>query len=202
MSISISTVQELSLEIDHLLEQYLQLLDQYSALRSKLSTLSSSMYINLSRANFTPQNGIRYDTSFYDDRIQAQRLCNVTIPENASNTQSAKFTPPLFAINETSTSESESDLLNKDTNRGDDTKTAFKKDPLRMFGLFTPQALKDTKEDSIKMMDVIPKLINAEKAMEDLEIRIRRARKYRGKAEIEEQKNLPAEANRKSVNPI
>ncbi|KAF5869246.1 uncharacterized protein Bfra_011789 [Botrytis fragariae] len=203
MSISISTVQELTLEIDHLLEQYLQLLDRYSALRSKLSALSSSMYINLSRANFTPQNGIRYDTSFYDDRIQAQRLCNVTIPENASNTQSTKFTPPLlFAINETSTSESESDLLNRDTNGDDDTKTALKKDPLRMFGLFTPQALKDTKEDSIKMMGVIPELINTEKAMEDLEIRIRRARKYRGKAEIEEQKNLPAEANRKSINPI
>ncbi|KAF7916229.1 uncharacterized protein EAE98_010814 [Botrytis deweyae] len=202
MSISISTVQELTLEIDHLLEQYLQLLDQYSALRSRLSTLSSSMYINLSRANFTPQNGIRYDTSFYDDRIQTQRLCNVTIPENASNTQSTKFTPPLFAINETSTSESESDLLNKDTNGNGDTKTALKKDPLRMFGLFTPQALKDTKEDSIKLMDVIPKLINTEKAMEDLEIRIRRARKYRGKAEMEEQKDLPAEANRKSINPI
>ncbi|KAF7941586.1 uncharacterized protein EAE97_006423 [Botrytis byssoidea] len=202
MSISVSTVRELTLEIDHLLEQYLQLLDQYSALRSSLSTLSSSMYINLSRANFTPQNGIRYDTSFYDDRIQAQRLCNVTIPENASNTQSTKLTPPLFAINESSTSESESDLLKKDTNGDDDTKTALKKDPLRMFGLFTPQALKDTKEDSIKLMDVIPKLINTEKAMEDLEIRIRRARKHRGKAEIEEQKNLPAEANRKFINPI
>ncbi|KAF7882053.1 uncharacterized protein EAF01_011833 [Botrytis porri] len=203
MSISISPVQELSLEIDHLFEQYLQLLHQYSALRSKLSTLSSSMYINLSRANFTPQNGIRYDTSFYDDRIQAQRLCNVTIPENASNTQSTNFTPPpLFAINEASTSESKSDLLNKDTNGDDGTKTASKKDPLRMFGLFTPQALKDTKEDSIKMMDVIPKLVNTEKAMEDLEIRIRRARKYRRKAESEEQKNLPAEADRKSINPI
>ncbi|TEY57539.1 hypothetical protein BOTCAL_0214g00010 [Botryotinia calthae] len=201
ISISTSTVQDLTVEIDHLLEQYLQLLDQYSALRSKLSTLSSSMYINLSRANFTPQNGIRYDTSFYDDRIQAQRLCSVTIPENASNTQSTKLAP-LFAINETSTSESESDLLNKDTNGDDDTKTALKKDPLRMFGLFTPQALKDTKEDSIKMMDVIPKLVNTEKAMEDLEIRIRRARKYRGKAEIEGKKNLPAEANRKSINPI
>ncbi|KAM0146557.1 hypothetical protein ACHAQE_010629 [Botrytis cinerea] len=201
IAISTSTVHELTLEIDQLLEQYLQLLDQYSALRSKLSALSSSMYINLSRANFTPQNGMRYDTSFYDDRIHAQRLCSVTIPENASNTQSTKLAPPLFAINETSTSGSESDFLNKDTNGDDDTKTALK-DPLRMFGLFTPQALKDTKEDSIKMMDVIPKLVNTEKAMEDLEIRIRRARKYRGKAEIEGKKNLPAEANRKPINPI
>lgn len=43
MSVPISTVQEFTLEIDHLLEQYLQLLDQYSALRSRLSTLSSSV---------------------------------------------------------------------------------------------------------------------------------------------------------------
>lgn len=159
------------------------------------------MHINLSRANFTPQNGIRYDTSFYDDRIQAQRLCTVTIPENASNTQSAQSTPPpLFAINQTFSSESESDLSNKDTN-GDDTKTVGKKDPLRMFGLFTPQALKDTKADSIKIMDVIPKLVTTEKAMEDLEIRIRRARKYRGKAESAAKKTSPAEAHRETINP-
>ncbi|APA14942.1 predicted protein [Sclerotinia sclerotiorum 1980 UF-70] len=199
---SISTVQELTSEIDRLLEQYLHLLDQYSSLRSELSSLSSSMYINLSRANFMPQNGIRYDTSFYHDRIQAQRLCTVTIPENASNTQSVKLTAPaLFAINETSSSKSESDLSKNDTN-GEDTKTVFKKDPLRMFGLFTPQALKNTQGDSIKMMDVIPKLVTTEKAMEDLEIRIRRARKYRGKAEMEEKKNSPAETHRETINPV
>lgn len=158
------------------------------------------MHINLSRANFTPQNGIRYDTSFYDDRIQAQRLCTVTIPENASDTQSAQFTPPpLFAIDEVS-SESDSDLSNKDTN-GDDTKTVWRKDPLRMFGLFTPQALKDTKEDSIKIMHVIPKLITTEKAMEDLEIRIRRTKKYRGKAEVEAKKNLLSDAHRETIKP-
>ncbi|KAI9641594.1 hypothetical protein NHQ30_010407 [Ciborinia camelliae] len=203
MSIStVSTIQELTLEIDQLLEQYLHLLDQYTSLRSELSSFSSSMHINLSRANFTPQNGIRYDTSFYDDRIQAQRLCNVTIPENASNTKSSQSTPPpLFAINDTFSSESESDLSNKDTN-GDDTKTVFKRDPLLMFGLFTPQALKDTKRDSIKIMDVIPKLVTTDKAMEDLEIRIRRTRKYRVKAEIEAKKNIPAEAHLEVINPV
>ncbi|ESZ93550.1 hypothetical protein SBOR_6062 [Sclerotinia borealis F-4128] len=195
---SITTVQELTLEIDQLLEQYLHLLDQYTSLRSELSSLSSSMHINLSRANFTPQNGIRYDTSFFDDRVQAQRLCNVTVPENASNTQSAQSTPPLFVINETFSSESEPDLSNKDIN-GDDTKTVFKKDPLRMFGLFTPQALKDTKGNSIKIMDIIPKLVTTEKAMQDLEIRIRRTRKYRGKAEIEAKKNLQAEAHCETI---
>ncbi|KAB8289775.1 hypothetical protein EYC80_010409 [Monilinia laxa] len=196
---STSTIQELTLEIDQLLEQYLHLLDQYTSLRSELSSLSSSMHINLSRANFTPQNGIRYDTSFYDDRVQAQRLCAVTIPENASNTQSAQFAPPLFAINEIS-SEPDSDLSNKDIN-GDDTKTVLKKDPLRMFGLFTPQALKDTKEDSIRIMHVIPKLITTEKAMEDLEIRIRRTKKYRGKAEVEAKKNSLSGAHRETINP-
>ncbi|RAL58699.1 hypothetical protein DID88_003005 [Monilinia fructigena] len=197
---STSTIQELTLEIDQLLEQYLHLLDQYTSLRSELSSLSSSMHINLSRANFTPQNGIRYDTSFYDDRIQAQRLCAVTLPENASNIQSAQFAPPpLFAINEIS-SESDSNLSNKDIH-GDDTKTILKKDPLRMFGLFTPQALKDTKQDSIKIMHVISKLITTEKAMEDLEIRIRRTKKYRGKAEVEAKKNPLSGAHRETINP-
>ncbi|QSZ30057.1 hypothetical protein DSL72_004575 [Monilinia vaccinii-corymbosi] len=197
---SLSIIQKLSLEVDQLLEQYLHLLDQYTSLRSDLSSLSSSMHINLSRANFTPQNGIRYDTSFYHDRMQAQRLCTVTIPENASNTQSAQSTlPPLFAIVETS-SESDSGLSPKDTT-GDDTKTALKKDPIRMFGLFTPQALKDAKLDSIKMMEVISKLVTTEKAMENLEIRIRRTKKYRGKAETEAKKNLSIEAHREDIDP-
>lgn len=155
------------------------------------------MHINLSRANFTPQNGIRYDTSFCDDRIQAQRLCTVTIPENASNIQTAQSTPPLFAINEVF-SESGSDFSDKDTS-SHDTKTVFKKDPLKMFGLFTPQALKDTQRDSIKLMEVIPELVTTEKAMEALEIRIRRTKKYRGKAELEAKKKVPAETQRETI---
>ncbi|PQE32240.1 ATP synthase subunit D domain-containing protein [Rutstroemia sp. NJR-2017a WRK4] len=180
MSIPASTVEALTKEIDGFLERYLHLLDQYATLRAELSSLSSSMHINLSRANFTSQNNIRYDTSGFDDRMQALRSCDVTIPENASNTQPA---PPTFAIKETS-------LLDRPDEGSEDTKTVpIKKDPLKMFGLFIPQALRLTQVDSIKIVEnIIPRLVNTEKEMADLEIRIRRARKYRRKIETAEVK--------------
>ncbi|KAM3070187.1 hypothetical protein ACMFMG_003775 [Clarireedia jacksonii] len=181
MSTPADTIEKLTEDIDGFLERYLHLLDQYTTLRAELSSLSSSMHINLSRANFTTQNNIRYDTSGFDERMQALRSCNVTIPENASNTQS---TPPSFAIKDTS-------MLDHPDEGSDDTKTApIKKDPLKMFGLFIPQALRLTQVDSIKIVeDIIPRLVNTEKEMAALEIQIRRARKFRRKIETVEGKN-------------
>jgi hypothetical protein len=138
------------------------------------------MHINLSRANFTSQNNIRYDTSGFDDRMQALRSCDVTIPENASNTQPA---PPTFAIKDTS-------LLDRPNEGTEDTKTApTKRDPLKMFGLFIPQALRLSQVDSVKIVEsIIPGLVNTEREMAEVEIRIRRARKYRRKIETAEVK--------------
>jgi hypothetical protein len=58
------------------------------------------------------------------------------------------------------------------------------KDPIRMFGILVPQALRTAQSESIKVAEtIIPKLATVNKQMEALEIEIRRKRKHRAKAE-------------------
>lgn len=72
----------------------------------------------------------------------------------------------------------------EDSEKDKKTKT---KDPLRMFGILTPQALRVAQGQSINMVEeVIPKLVSVSAEMKALEIKIRRARKYRAKAEAAE----------------
>jgi hypothetical protein len=62
------------------------------------------------------------------------------------------------------------------------------KDPLRMFGILTPQALRLAQGGAIKMVeDIVPKLVQVDAEMKEVEIKIRRARKFRAKAEAAEQ---------------
>jgi hypothetical protein len=56
------------------------------------------------------------------------------------------------------------------------------KDPLRMFGILIPQALRLAQGGAIKMVEeIVPKLVK------EVEIKIRRARKFRAKAEAAEE---------------
>ncbi|KAK4156022.1 hypothetical protein C8A00DRAFT_41404 [Chaetomidium leptoderma] len=60
--------------IDTLLEHYLALLDEYTALRAALNTLQAAMYQSLARANFSAERGVRhYGRDYYDARMQALR---------------------------------------------------------------------------------------------------------------------------------
>lgn len=59
--------------IDHLLEQYLLLLHEYTSLRAELNKLQAGLYQNLARANFAAERGMRYGQDQYDDRMQASR---------------------------------------------------------------------------------------------------------------------------------
>lgn len=58
------------------------------------------------------------------------------------------------------------------------------KDPIRMFGILTPKALRLAQGGAIKMVeDLVPKLASVDAEMKEVEIKIRRARKHRAKAE-------------------
>lgn len=72
--------------------------------------------------------------------------------------------------------------------KGEDAKTArVAKDPLRMFGLLTPSALREAQKESIKMVEeIVPRILEVDAEMKEVEIRIRRARKWRAKAEAKE----------------
>ncbi|KAI2612510.1 uncharacterized protein GGS25DRAFT_122363 [Hypoxylon fragiforme] len=63
--------------IDKLLERYLHLLHQYTALRGQLSNLQTGMYQNIARANFAAERGMRFGQDHYDERMQATRRITV-----------------------------------------------------------------------------------------------------------------------------
>jgi hypothetical protein len=70
-------VPEISLEhLDSLLETYLELLDEYTTLRTQLSKQFSNGFFSLARANHispTLGSGRRYGEEGYDERMKAQR---------------------------------------------------------------------------------------------------------------------------------
>ena len=55
---------------------------------------------------------------------------------------------------------------------------------LRMFGAFVPPELKAAQGDAIVLVDdIVPRIVGVDIEMKELEIKIRRARKYRAKEE-------------------
>ncbi|KXH66925.1 hypothetical protein CSAL01_02296 [Colletotrichum salicis] len=65
--------------IDSLLERYLLLLDEYTALRERLSGTQAGMYQNIARANFSAERGVRYGPDYYDQRMRASRTLEVAV---------------------------------------------------------------------------------------------------------------------------
>lgn len=75
-------------------------------------------------------------------------------------------------------------------NDPEQTKTSLSSgDPLRMFGLLTPPELRRAQAESITTVEeIVPQLVSVDGEMREVEIRIRRARKYRARAELLEEK--------------
>jgi hypothetical protein len=69
-------------------------------------------------------------------------------------------------------------------------KGKWKRDPLRMFGILTPQSLRTAQKEAIEMVEaIIPRLVSIDAEMREVEIQVRRARKFRVKAEGLEMKD-------------
>jgi coiled-coil domain-containing protein 115 len=78
-------------------------------------------------------------------------------------------------------------------------RAAKPKDPIRMFGILTPQALRLAQGGAIKMVEeIIPKLVSIDAEMKEVEIKIRRARKHRAKVEAAE-KTVVGEGRKEGV---
>lgn len=178
--------------IDHLLERYLTLLNEYTQLRKELSKLQADVYHNIARANFSGERGMRYGQDHYDDRMRATR--RVVIEKNDSDVS-------VFTVRDTSEEEGASvesqqtevpekaaencdDDTNSAENEDGPEKKSNKRDPLRWFGILTPMALRAAQSQSIKAVDdIIPRLVSVNAEMQHVEIEVRRARKKRAKAE-------------------
>ncbi|KAK7754194.1 hypothetical protein SLS62_003771 [Diatrype stigma] len=83
-----------SSNIDALLERYLHLLHEYTALRERLGTLQAGVYQNLARANFAAERGVRYGQDHYDGRMQASRRVRVRVRVAVAAAAAA----PSFAV--------------------------------------------------------------------------------------------------------
>ncbi|KAK3340171.1 hypothetical protein B0H65DRAFT_251289 [Neurospora tetraspora] len=76
-SASQSSAEDYNAQIDALLTRYLHLLDEYTTLRSSLSSLQAGMYQSLARANFAAERGVRYGKEYFDERMVASRRVRV-----------------------------------------------------------------------------------------------------------------------------
>ncbi|KAH8169633.1 hypothetical protein LIA77_10177 [Sarocladium implicatum] len=191
--------------IDSLLHRYLLLLDQYTTLRARLSSLQSSLFRDIARANFSAERGLRYGQDHYDERMQALRVLStkegdgedVPVFEVRRQDDEQEVEEQERKVDEERESEEkeaeEGDGAEADEKEQEQTPakkpTATEKDPLRWFGLLTPQPLRSAQASSIEAVEqVIPQLASINKEMAHIEIEIRRAKKKRAKAEAAAEK--------------
>lgn len=181
-------------QIDSLLQRYLLLLDEYTRLRTQLSSLQASVFRDIARANFSAERGLRYGQDQYDERMQALRTAKVEMDGEL---------PVFEVVGEATAAEAdghageetdektdagtakEQDDDEKSGEKGKSNKVVKSKDPLRWFGLLTPQSLRTAQASSIEAVEkVIPRLVTVNQEMAIIEIEVRRARKKRAKAEV------------------
>jgi hypothetical protein len=130
----------------------------------------------------------------------ASRADGGSLKEGTASTAAAQYTEhgealkgkrvdtACFTISTAPQKAQEKEVLSAGAEDSKKTKTA-PKDPLRMFGLLTPPPLRLAQAESIKSVEeVIPKLVSIDAEMKEVEIRIRRARKWKVKAEAQDEK--------------
>ena len=87
--------------------------------------------------------------------------------------------------------EVEKENAEEETKRSPEKRADKPMDPIRMFGILTPQALRLAQGEAIQMVeDIVPKLLSIDAEMKEVEIKIRRARKHRAKAEALERTTI------------
>lgn len=173
--------------IDQLLERYLTLLNEYTQLRTQLSTFQADVYHSIARANFSGERGMRYGQDQYDERMRASRRVTITNGEDAiPRVTVARTSEDTTTVSEESTTVEEVHEDTGDEGTGEEEKNEEKArndDPLRWFGILTPMPLRDAQRQSIKVVEgVIPRLVSVNAEMQHVEIEVRRARKRRAKA--------------------
>jgi hypothetical protein len=129
----------------------------------------------------------------------ASRADGGSLKEGTASTAAAQYTEHREALKgkrvdtacftiSTAPKKPQEEVLSAGAEDSKKTKTA-PKDPLRMFGLLTPPPLRLAQAESIKSVEeVIPKLVSIDAEMKEVEIRIRRARKWKVKAEAQDEK--------------
>lgn len=192
--------------LDTLLEQYLHLIDTYTKAQQQLSSHLQSGYMSLAKANFDSSNRTNYGQDYYDSRMQALRRARIDEggEEDVGKTAIRLSVVTRGAGQERGTGERKEDsdarvqLLSppstpaadeqEDEDTGDpvaqeeptlgDEETARIQDPIRMFGILVPRALRSAQGSfTAAVTDPIPSIINVNREMRTLENEIGRLRK-------------------------
>ncbi|RKF75589.1 hypothetical protein GcM1_233098 [Golovinomyces cichoracearum] len=181
--------------IEILLEEYLRLVDEYDRVRQSFCTLHTSARQHLARANFTAARGIRYGKDLYDSRMQALRSCRITedvekgkiafaiyMKDTKKAHQNLQLEEKVTENPVKSTYASSPKTSSSEDNTGEKTKANSSStihDPIRMFGILIPQSLRLAQGDFIKIVYLIPRLVEINVELVEIEIKIRRIQKYR-----------------------
>ncbi|EHK17099.1 uncharacterized protein TRIVIDRAFT_66059 [Trichoderma virens Gv29-8] len=191
--------------IDSLLASLLNLVHEYEALQLELSKLTSGVHLNLAKANFAGERGMRYDADHFNGAMRATRGIKITdgedgVPvftykkldsppdeEDQEEDEKQEDSPEGESAAAAAQENSEASPEGKDEDKEEQDKKKTKKvnrDPLNRFGLLVPAPLREAKSLSIQMVEqIIPRIASIKARIADVEIEIRRAKKKRAKAE-------------------
>lgn len=179
--------------LDTLLERYLHLLDEYQTARQQLQKQLSAGYISLAQANFSAPRGVRYGRDYYDERMGATRRVVLTSNgqlaikiETVESMTSAVDTSPAAA---TTFKDDAEEPRQREVHPADPAQPIQQgppklRDPITMFGILTPPALRAAQSSFVKAVEgPVPRLVELGARLRALEVEVGRARKALRKAE-------------------
>ncbi|KAK0510077.1 hypothetical protein JMJ35_007471 [Cladonia borealis] len=179
--------EALASTLDDLLVRYLHLLDQHQKLRQELNRLLSDGYLSLAQANFSNPNRIRYGQDYYDDRMQASTLVSSNLSHPCFSVMKPGATDPTkVLVNDVVGDHEESKTTAGTSEAIVDEKckaSGLPCDPLNWFGILVPPGLRASQSNfQSAVIDIIPALASTTNEMKEVEIEVRRARKWLKKA--------------------
>ncbi|UKZ55514.1 hypothetical protein TrVGV298_009338 [Trichoderma virens] len=165
--------------IDSLLASLLNLVHEYEALQLELSKLTSGVHLNLAKANFAGERGMRYDADHFNGAMRATRGIKITDGEDGV---------PVFTYKKLDSppdeEDQEEDEKQEDSPEGESAAAAAQENSEA-----SPEGKDEDKEEQDKkktkkmVEQIIPRIASIKARIADVEIEIRRAKKKRAKAE-------------------
>lgn len=187
--------EDLAAKLDGLLEQYLELLDQYTTLREELSNTFSAGFFSLAQAQRTSTLGAgrRYGQDCYDQRMKAHRQVVISSNEKDHSTvynivADIPSQGSVFSANDekesvdidvkpesqnVERSSEQNEKEQKTVSKVDSKQSPTHRDPITWFGILVPPALRRTQSLFIAATEhIIPKLLTIQSRMETAETSI------------------------------
>ncbi|KFX93172.1 hypothetical protein O988_06952 [Pseudogymnoascus sp. VKM F-3808] len=204
-----ATAAKAATDIDDLLTTYLELLDTYTTLRSKLTSLQSSTSLSLARATFSTPNRLGYIPQSTTTLRASARLRvsppDVSAPFGGEDAEGEVFTllplpspVPASAPSKDDAAAEEGDA-EVDTESDADSTEDADSEPTKSksapapplppgFGALPPPSLREAQASAIEAIHIITQLAGVDVKMRAVEVEVRRGRKRAAKVKAAEEK--------------